>query len=86
MKAHELAQCAQHCYCKAPLLGAQFPVPVFMLCSNGPALGQGLEGDQGADMREKQRRDNYLNLKEWAISDFLFTITQTNEAVKADPL
>lgn len=55
------------------------PCPCWSIgCVKGPdgqALGQDSGSDKGADMREKERRDNHSHLGEKAISDSTIAIT-----------
>lgn len=42
---------------------------------DGQALGQDSGNDKGADMREKEKGDNYSHLGEKAVSDSTIAIT-----------
>lgn len=49
--------------------------PQVGLGPDGQAVGQDSGNDKGADMREKEKGDNYSHLGEKAISDFTIAIT-----------
>ncbi len=49
--------------------------PKVVIEPDGQALGQDSGNDKGADMREKQRGDNYSHLGEKAVSDSAIAIT-----------
>lgn len=51
------------------------PGPQVVVGPDGQALGQDAGNDKGADMREKEKGDNYSHLGEKSVSDFTIAIT-----------
>lgn len=51
------------------------PGPQVVVGPDGQALGQDSGNDKGADMREKEKGDNYSHLGEKSVSDFTIAIT-----------